>query len=47
MEDDGLLYRRESGLEVTDIGRLVIRNIAMKFDPHCGTVNPTQYSKTI
>lgn len=47
MEDDGLLYRRESGLEVTDIGRLVIRNIAMKFDPHCGTGNPTQYSKTI
>ena len=47
MEKDGLLRRNESGLTVTDAGRLFIRNIAMRFDPEIESSSTTRYSKTI
>ena len=47
MEEDGLLSRDESGLTVTDTGRLFIRNIAMRFDPNIESSSTTRYSKTI
>ena len=47
MEKDGLLRRNESGLTVTDPGRLFIRNIAMRFDPEIESSSTTRYSKTI
>ena len=33
-EEDGLLSRSESGIEITSVGRLFIRNIAMTFDAY-------------
>ena len=47
MENDGLLRRNESGLTVTDAGRLFIRNIAMRFDPEIESSSTTRYSRTI
>jgi coproporphyrinogen III oxidase-like Fe-S oxidoreductase len=47
MEEDGLLSRDESGLTVTDTGRLFIRNIAMRFDPNIESSSTTRYSRTI
>ena len=47
MEEDGLLSRDESGLTVTDTGRLFIRNIAMRFDPNIESTTTTRYSRTI
>ena len=47
MEKDGLLRRNESGLTVTDAGRLFIRNIAMRFDPEIESSSTTRYSRTI
>jgi oxygen-independent coproporphyrinogen-3 oxidase len=32
MQDDGLLHLSPNGLEVTELGRPFIRNIAMAFD---------------
>lgn len=32
LEDDGLVRRRDDGLDVTPLGRLFLRNIAMAFD---------------
>ena len=36
MEADGLLVKTPQGLMVTDLGRLLIRNIAMRFDAYAG-----------
>jgi oxygen-independent coproporphyrinogen-3 oxidase len=47
MVDDGLVRLDESGLTVTDAGRLFIRNIAMRFDPEIETSSNTRYSRTI
>ncbi len=47
MADDGLLTLNESGLRVTNAGRLFIRNIAMRFDPNIESSSTTRYSKTI
>ena len=47
MEKDGLLRQNESGLTVTDAGRLFIRNIAMRFDPEIESSSTTRYSRTI
>lgn len=50
---DHLIEVAENGLEVTELGRLFIRNIAMKFDPLCreATNNTTgpeaKFSRTI
>ena len=46
-EDDGLVKKSASGLEVTDAGRLFIRNIAMCFDNTLAPVQERRHSKTI
>jgi len=45
--DDGLVKLKPGGLEVTDAGRLFIRNIAMCFDNTLGAANERRHSKTI
>ena len=46
-EADGLVKRHASGLEVTDAGRLFIRNIAMCFDNTLAPEGQRRHSKTI
>jgi len=44
---DGLVKLNPGGLEITDSGRLFIRNIAMAFDNTLGPANEQKHSKTI
>src|SRR5208282_788805 len=46
-EADGLVKRTPSGLEVTDTGRLFIRNIAMCFDNTLAPAAERKHSRTI
>jgi oxygen-independent coproporphyrinogen-3 oxidase len=46
-EADGLVRRSASGMEVTDTGRLFIRNIAMCFDNTLAPVGERKHSRTI
>ena len=46
-EADGLVKRTSTGLEVTDTGRLFIRNIAMCFDNTLAPVGERKHSRTI
>jgi oxygen-independent coproporphyrinogen-3 oxidase len=46
-EADGLVRRSENGLEVTDTGRLFIRNIAMSFDNTLAATGERKHSRTI
>jgi oxygen-independent coproporphyrinogen-3 oxidase len=46
-EADGLVRRSETGLEVTDKGRLFIRNIAMCFDNTLAPSSERKHSRTI
>jgi len=46
-EADGLVRRTRAGLEVTDTGRLFIRNIAMCFDNTLALVAERKHSRTI
>jgi oxygen-independent coproporphyrinogen III oxidase len=46
-EADGLVKRNSTGLEVTDAGRLFIRNIAMCFDNTLAPEGQRRHSKTI
>ena len=47
MEADGLLLKTATGLIVTDLGRLLIRNIAMRFDATLAPAGERKFSKTI
>ena len=47
MEADGLLLKTATGLSVTDLGRLLIRNIAMRFDATLAPAGERKFSKTI
>jgi len=47
MEGDGLLVKTPQGLIVTDLGRLLIRNIAMRFDAYTTTRKENRFSRTI
>lgn len=47
LEADGLLRRDSSGFTVTDLGRLFIRNIAMRFDAHLPGETERRYSRTV
>ncbi len=47
MEADGLVVKTPEGLAVTDFGRLLIRNIAMRFDAYAGARKENRFSKTI
>jgi oxygen-independent coproporphyrinogen-3 oxidase len=46
-EADGLVRRSENGLEVTETGRLFIRNIAMCFDNTLAAPGERKHSRTI
>ena len=47
LENDGLIRRTAAGLEVTPVGRLFIRNIAMQFDAHLLKETVRRYSRTV
>jgi oxygen-independent coproporphyrinogen III oxidase len=47
VEGDGLIVKTPAGLAVTDFGRLLIRNIAMRFDAYLPKQNERRYSRTI
>ena len=47
LQADGLIERTALGLEVTQTGRLFIRNIAMRFDAHLPQESERRFSKTI
>jgi oxygen-independent coproporphyrinogen-3 oxidase len=47
LEADGLVERTATGLRVTDLGRLLIRNIAMRFDAYLPTDKERRFSRTI
>jgi len=44
---DRLLERSATGLTVTDLGRLFIRNVAMRFDAHLAREKEHRYSRTV
>lgn len=45
-ENDGLIEWTNTGLRVTDMGRLLLRNLAMRFDAYLEST-PNRFSKTI
>ena len=47
LEADGLVRREAGGLEVTEAGRLFIRNIAMRFDNTLAPLGERRHSRTI
>jgi oxygen-independent coproporphyrinogen III oxidase len=47
LERDGLIRSTASGFEVTAVGRLLIRNIAMTFDAYSNTETEKRFSRTI
>lgn len=47
LEADGLLRCASSGFEVTEVGRLLVRSIAMRFDPDMRVKAENTYSRTI
>lgn len=47
MEQDGLLRRTPAGIEISDLGRLLVRNIAMRFDAYLPTPGERRFSRTI
>ncbi len=47
MEADGLILKMPTGLQVTKLGRLLIRNIAMRFDAYLPKLTERRFSKTI
>ncbi|PYJ08906.1 MAG: oxygen-independent coproporphyrinogen III oxidase [Verrucomicrobia bacterium] len=47
LEADGLVRRSPGGLEVTEAGRLFIRNVAMCFDNTLAPVSERKHSRTI
>ncbi|MCX6904680.1 MAG: oxygen-independent coproporphyrinogen III oxidase [Verrucomicrobia bacterium] len=47
LEADGLLQRSAEGFAVSELGRLFIRNIAMRFDAYLAQEKEKRYSKTL
>jgi oxygen-independent coproporphyrinogen-3 oxidase len=47
LEADYLIERTPRGFVVTDVGRLLIRNIAMRFDAYLTSDKERRFSKTI
>ena len=47
LQAEGLLASTYRGIEITDPGRLLIRNIAMRFDAHLRETAAPVYSRTI
>src|SRR6185369_16219450 len=47
LEADGLVRRKVTGIDVTELGRLFIRNIAMRFDADLPKETERRFSRTI
>jgi oxygen-independent coproporphyrinogen III oxidase len=47
LEADGLIARDAAGFQVTTLGRLLIRNIAMRFDAYQAARSQNNFSRTI
>ncbi|HEX8437829.1 oxygen-independent coproporphyrinogen III oxidase [Archangium sp.] len=47
LEDDGLVHREGSQLEVTPLGRLFVRNVAMVFDTYLRRAERPRFSRTV
>ncbi len=47
LEADGLIKTHETGLIVTELGRLLIRNIAIRFDAYNASGTASRFSKSI
>ncbi|AKJ01807.1 oxygen-independent coproporphyrinogen-3 oxidase [Archangium gephyra] len=47
LEDDGLVRREGSQLEVTPLGRLFVRNVAMVFDAYLRQAERPRFSRTV
>ena len=47
LEADGLLFKTSRSIEITEPGRLLIRNAAMRFDAHLRQGSAPVYSRTI
>ena len=49
LESDGLLHREADGLRITPLGRLFVRIVAMRFDPHLDeeSSGAPRYSRTV
>jgi oxygen-independent coproporphyrinogen-3 oxidase len=47
LEADGLIATSESGLTVTELGRLLIRNIAVRFDAYGAKRKEAEFSRSI
>lgn len=47
LEADGLILKTPEGVVVTELGRLLIRNIAMRFDAYLPKQSERRFSKTI
>jgi len=47
LEADGLIATSEHGLSVTELGRLLIRNIAVRFDVYNAGCKKSEFSKSI
>jgi oxygen-independent coproporphyrinogen-3 oxidase len=46
-EDDGLLVRSGTQLELTALGRLFVRNVAMVFDAYLSRAAKPRFSRTV
>jgi oxygen-independent coproporphyrinogen-3 oxidase len=47
LENDGLLTRDSEKIQITERGRLFIRNIAMRFDAYVPQESERRFSRTI
>jgi oxygen-independent coproporphyrinogen-3 oxidase len=47
LEEDGLIQKSSTGMTVTELGRLLIRNIAMRFDGYQNERKEGRFSRTI
>ncbi|MFY2557391.1 oxygen-independent coproporphyrinogen III oxidase [Corallococcus terminator] len=46
-EEDGLVVRSDTQLELTALGRLFVRNVAMVFDAHLARAEKPRFSRTV
>ena len=47
LEADGLLVRRHNGIEISNVGRLLVRIIAMRFDAYLPMMKERRHAMTI
>lgn len=47
MEADGLVQRSATRLDITNLGRLLVRNVAMRFDAYLPKAQERKFSRTI